>query len=44
MDGSYIPNPGVQIVEGGLGGMQKALDLHKKGLSGKKLIIPLDRR
>lgn len=41
VNGSYIPSPGVQIVEGGLAGVQEALDLHKKGLSGKKLVVPL---
>ena len=42
VDGSYKPSPGVQIVEGGLESMQKALNLHKKGVSGKKLVIPLE--
>lgn len=41
-DGSYKPSPGIQIVEGGLPGVQKALDTHKKGLSGKKLVVPLE--
>lgn len=41
-DGSYKPSPGIQIVEGGLAGVQKALDLHRKGLSGKKLVVPLE--
>lgn len=42
VDGTYKPSPGIQIVEGGLASMQKALDLHKKGLSGKKLVVPLE--
>ncbi len=42
VDGSYKPSPGIQLVEGGLAGVQKALDLHRKGLTGKKLVIPLE--
>ena len=37
----YVPSPAIEIVEGGIEAVQKALDLHKKGLSGKKLVIPL---
>lgn len=39
--GTYVPSPEIEIVEGGIEGVQKALDLHKKGLSGKKLVVPL---
>ncbi|CAD6575274.1 MAG: hypothetical protein ASARMPREDX12_007178 [Alectoria sarmentosa] len=42
VDGSYKPSPGIQVVEGGLAGVQKALDLHRKGVSGKKLVVPLE--
>ncbi len=42
VDGTYKPSPGIQLVEGGLAGVQKALDLHRKGLTGKKLVIPLE--
>lgn len=42
VDGSYKPSPGIQIVEGGLASVQKALDLHRKGVSGKKLVVPLE--
>lgn len=38
-DGTIVPSPEVQIVEGGLGGLQKALDLHRSGVSGKKLVV-----
>ena len=38
---SYIPSPSIEKVDGGLGAVQKALDLHKKGLSGKKLVLTL---
>ena len=41
-DGSYKPSPAIQIVGGGLAGVQKALDLHKQGVSGKKLVVPLE--
>ena len=38
---SYTPSPAIEKVDGGLGGLQNALDLHKKGLSGKKLVVSL---
>ncbi|KAI4190209.1 MAG: hypothetical protein L6R41_000955 [Letrouitia leprolyta] len=41
-DKTYVPSPGIEEVEGGIPSVQKALDLHRKGLSGKKLVIPLD--
>ncbi|CCG85061.1 protein of unknown function [Taphrina deformans PYCC 5710] len=40
-DGDYRPSPAIQIVEGGLEGIEKALELHAAGISGKKLVIPL---
>ena len=40
-DKTYVPAPHIQKVEGGIESVQKALDLHKKGLSGTKLVIPL---
>ncbi|KAL8734336.1 MAG: hypothetical protein Q9166_001534 [cf. Caloplaca sp. 2 TL-2023] len=40
-DKTFVPSPEIEKVEGGLASVQKALDLHKKGLSGKKLVIPL---
>ncbi|KAI4171574.1 MAG: hypothetical protein LQ343_004166 [Gyalolechia ehrenbergii] len=38
---TYIPSPEIEKVEGGISSVQKALDLHRKGLSGKKLVVPL---
>ena len=40
-DKAFVPSPAIEKVEGGLASVQKALDLHRKGLSGKKLVIPL---
>ncbi|MCJ1482172.1 hypothetical protein MMC06_002335 [Schaereria dolodes] len=40
-DGSFVPSPSIEKVEGGLGSVQKALDMHMKGISGKKLVLPL---
>ena len=40
-DGSFVPSPAVEKVDGGISGIQKALDIHKKGLSGKKLVLTL---
>ncbi|MCJ1275380.1 hypothetical protein MMC21_003183 [Puttea exsequens] len=38
---TYVPSPAIEIVEGGIPAVQKALDMHRKGLSGKKLVLPL---
>ena len=38
---TYIPSPTIEKVEGGIGAVQKALDLHQKGLNGKKLVLSL---
>ncbi|KAL8691880.1 MAG: hypothetical protein Q9218_002985 [Villophora microphyllina] len=40
-DKTFVPSPGIQTVEGGVEAVPKALDLHRKGLSGKKLVLPL---
>ena len=40
-DGSYKIYPTIQKMDGGVGGIQHALDVHKQGLSGKKLVVPL---
>ena len=40
-DKTFVPSPDIQIVDGGLESIPKALELHKKGVSGKKLVIPL---
>ena len=37
----YVPAPHIQKVEGGIESVQKAVDLHRKGLSGTKLVTPL---
>jgi len=36
---TYTPSPAIEIVQGGLHGIQKALDLHKAGVSSKKLVV-----
>lgn len=38
---TFVPSPAVEIVEGGIGSVQRALEVHKKGVSGKKLVVPL---
>ncbi|KAA6410513.1 MAG: hypothetical protein FRX48_05935 [Lasallia pustulata] len=38
---TFVPSPAVQKVDGGLASVQKTLDLLAKGVSGKKLVIPL---
>ena len=38
---TYVPSPAIEKVEGGIGAVQKAIDLHLKGLSGKKLVLSL---
>lgn len=38
---TYVPSPAIQKVDGGLSAVQEALDIHKKGLSGKKLLLSL---
>ncbi|KAL2042459.1 hypothetical protein N7G274_004951 [Stereocaulon virgatum] len=40
-DKTFIPSPAIEKVDGGIQAVQKALDMHKKGLSGKKLVITL---
>ena len=38
---TYVPSPAIEKVDGGIEGVQKALDIHRKGLSGKKLVLTL---
>ena len=38
-DKTYVPSPAIEKVDGGIQAVQKALDIHKKGLSGKKLVL-----
>lgn len=40
-DGTYVPSPAIEKVDGGILAAQKALDIHKKGLSGKKLVLTI---
>ncbi|KAG8528189.1 uncharacterized protein KY384_007106 [Bacidia gigantensis] len=37
IDIGYVPSPGIQKVDGGIEAVQEALELQKKGSSGKKL-------
>ena len=38
---TFVPSPAIEKVDGGLASVQKTLDQLKKGVSGKKLVIPL---
>lgn len=38
-DGTVVPAPQVEIVDGGVEAAQKVFDLLKKGVSGKKLVV-----
>lgn len=38
-DKTYVPSPAIQKVDGGIQAMQKAVDTHKAGLSGVKLVL-----
>ena len=40
-DKTFVPSPAIEKVDGGIQSVQKALDIHAKGLSGKKLVITL---
>ncbi|MCJ1247134.1 hypothetical protein MMC30_004345 [Trapelia coarctata] len=37
--GEFVPSPKIQVVEGGLEGASKALDILSKGVSGVKLVL-----
>jgi hypothetical protein len=39
--GIIVPSPKLQVVEGGLNGVQSAMDSVKKRVSGKKLVVKL---
>lgn len=39
---TYVPSPGVLLVDGGLDGLQTALNTLKKGVSGKKVLVKLE--
>ena len=40
-DKTFVPSPAIEKIDGGLESVQKALDIHAKGLSGKKLVVTL---
>ena len=40
-DGTFVPTPAIKKVDGGIEGVQKALDLLKGGVSGEKLVLSL---
>lgn len=42
-NGEYIPSPKVTVVEGGLEGLNEALDKLKKGVSGTKLVVEVKK-
>lgn len=41
VDKTFVPSPTVEKVDGGIQSVQRALDIHANGLSGKKLVITL---
>jgi NADPH:quinone reductase-like Zn-dependent oxidoreductase len=41
-NGSVVPAPPVEVVEGGIEATQKVWDLLKKGVSGKKLVVKVE--
>ena len=40
-DKTFVPSPAIERIDGGIQSVQQALDIHAKGLSGKKLVITL---
>ena len=38
---TFVPSPAIEKVDGGLASVQKTMDQLAKGISGKKLVIPL---
>jgi NADPH:quinone reductase-like Zn-dependent oxidoreductase len=40
-DGKIVPSPNIQIEEGGLDGINAALDKLKAGVSGTKIVVPV---
>lgn len=42
MDGSIVSAPKVELVPGGIDGLQKALDRSKAGVSGRKLVVEVE--
>ena len=40
-DKTFVPSPAIEKIDGGIQSVQKALDIHAEGLSGKKLVVTL---
>ena len=40
-DKTFVPSPTIEKIDGGIQSVQKALDIHAKGVSGKKLVVTL---
>lgn len=40
-DKTFVPSPAIEKIDGGIQSVQKALDIHAKGVSGKKLVVTL---
>lgn len=40
-DKTFVPSPAIEKLDGGIQSVQRALDIHAKGLSGKKLVLTL---
>ena len=40
-EGTVVPSPHVKVEEGGLEGLNRALDVLKEGVSGTKIVVPL---
>ncbi len=38
---TFVPSPEVELVDGGLYGLQTGLNTLKKGVSGKKIVVTL---
>ena len=38
---AYVPSPGIETVKGGIDSIQDAINHHGKGVSGKKIVVPL---
>ena len=41
LDKTFVPSPAIQKVDGGIEAIQKAVDIHRAGLSGVKLVVNL---
>ena len=40
-DKTFVPSPAIEKIDGGIHSVQKALDIHANGVSGKKLVVTL---